>query len=117
MTEKQPSAEAIALVMRIKGIYRHGHEHDEADALALDAFAARSRREAITECADVCRSLGQYSGRNVQPAIEQIADQIAALNEAVFSALRPRSEAAKPTHNYAHRDKTEEWDMTHPPGD
>ena len=43
MTEKQPSAEAIALVMRIKGIYRHGHEHDEADALALDAFAARSR--------------------------------------------------------------------------
>ena len=81
MTEKQPSAEAITLVMRIKGIYRHGHEYDEADALALDALAARSRREAITECADVCRSLGQYSGRNVQPAIEQIADQIAALNE------------------------------------
>ena len=81
MADLFPSAEAIALVMRIKGIYRHGHEHDEAAALALDALAARSRREAITECADVCRSLGQYSGRNVQPAIEQIADQIAALNE------------------------------------
>jgi len=89
MTEKQPSAEAIEAANLWWDQGRFLALRTRADwigvrdsfAAALDAFAARSRREAITECADVCRSLGQYGGRNVQPAIEQIADQIAALNE------------------------------------
>lgn len=48
-------------------------------ARALTAAEDKARRAAIAECADTCRALGHYSGHNVQPAIEQIADAILAL--------------------------------------
>lgn len=46
---------------------------------ALTAAEDGAQRAAIEECADTCRALGHYSGSNVQPAIEQIADAIRAL--------------------------------------
>ncbi len=86
MTEKQPSAEALywanGLLIALGLTDKHGKpkaNYIYDTAIRGDVFAARSRCAAIEECADVCRALGQYSGRNVQPAIEQIAAAIAAL--------------------------------------
>ncbi len=93
MTEKQASAEAMeaaAAVEILHGDYDWRTRLRGKIAIALDAFAARSRHDAIAECADVCRSLGQSSGVNVQPAIEQIADLIAKLDpNAARSQWRP----------------------------